>query len=208
MEQVTDWYKRVLSHLNSLFNALKQGWVSSALSYRFQCQLSSKPAETIDLITQRLPWRPPCHGVTRWHRSLSHLSKPTNALWSRSGTDCDSYVTSQAQQAVMLSQASAVLRPIWPFLEVRMQWLHECSVGYLTICDKCVTILPAFAVKKWLHTLIWSRDTACAKVRPVHHFLFKFLNLQTYIICIYVPERGFYLYFTALWEKYLFFFCV
>lgn len=126
-----------------------QSPASLAHSYRFQCELTNQPAEGIYLITQRSPRCPSCHGVTRWHRSLSHLSWPTDALQTRRSTDCDSCVTSQAQQAMMLSQAPAVLRPIWPFANVRMQWLHECSVGYLTICDKCLTILPTFQSRNY-----------------------------------------------------------
>lgn len=93
-------------------------------------------------ITQRLPWWPPCHGMTRWLHSISHLS---SALPNRSGTDCDSCVTSQAQRAVMQSQASAVLHPIWPSLDVRMQRLQECSVGCCTICSHCVSFHPLYS---------------------------------------------------------------
>lgn len=135
------------SLFTSMSNILVQSWVSSDLGYRFSYQLTNSPAETIYPIKQRLPWRPSCHGVTRWHHSRSHLSEPTDAMRSRSGTDCDSCVTSQAQQAVMLSRASAVLRPIWPFLDVRMQWLCECSVGHLIICDKSVS--PFYPLCSW-----------------------------------------------------------
>lgn len=89
-------------------------------------------------ITQRLPWWPPCLGMTRWLHSISHLS---SALQNRSGTDCDSCVTSQAQRAVMLSQASAALHPISPSMDVRMHRLQECSVGCrTTICHISPTL--------------------------------------------------------------------
>lgn len=120
------------------------GWEAPARGYRFQCELSSQPAESSYLIPLRLPRCPSCHSETRWRCSRSHLSRPTDASQTRSSTDCDSCVTSQAQRAPMLPPAPMVPRPIWPFLDVRMCRLHECSVGRLSIWDK-----------RFVHALIW-----------------------------------------------------
>lgn len=134
--------KRSFISQNSQSGVLTQSSVSLAHSYRFHHSLTGEPAETIHLITLRLPRRPPRHGVTRWHRSLPpicpNLPTPREAeaaqivtlMWLRrhSGPRC--------------SRASAVLRPIWPRLRARMQRLCECAVGLLTVCDESLTILP------------------------------------------------------------------
>ena len=161
------------SESNFLSCALTQRLASLACSYRFRCQLPSEPTETISLITQRSPWRPACHGVTRCRRSPSsicpfsrrHLGEQKQhrlrLLCDLAGTAGRGVVPSLGGPASHMSlsgcDGAAVAR--------MLSWLFH-SLWFM--CRHFTHL----AADNWLPALMGSRVTAWLEW-PLHHFRFR-----------------------------------
>lgn len=117
------------------------------------------PTETIYLITQRLPWRPSCHDVTRWRRSLAHLSQPCRRLakqkWHRLWLLCDFSGTAGCDALSSLSG------PTSHMTLSGCENASDCTNAQLGISQSVINVSPFLThfavVTLWYEIVTWSK---------------------------------------------------
>lgn len=133
------------------------------------------PTETIYLITQRLPWRPSCHDVTRWRRSLAHLSQPCRRLakqkWHRLWLLCDFSGTAGCDALSSLSG------PTSHMTLSGCENASDCTNAQLGISQSVINVSPFLThfavVTLWYEIVTWSKIFFSAFISCLLHLFAK-----------------------------------
>lgn len=137
------------------------------------------PTETIYLITQRLPWRPSCHDVTRWRRSLAHLSQPCRRLakqkWHRLWLLCDFSGTAGCDALSSLSG------PTSHMTLSGCENASDCTNAQLGISQSVINVSPFLThfavVTLWYEIVTWSKIYFSAFISFLLHLFAKKNNV-------------------------------